>query len=99
MGGLSRNDFFRVVLPGGAVLFLIDVALRVLGSVKGIAVAPFVDTRKLIETPLHAATIAFGLGLLLYFVDPGYGAPQYYGNIPSTHLRRKLSERDIQADA
>jgi hypothetical protein len=35
---------------------------------------------------------------VLYFLDPGYGAPQYYRGIPSSHLAKSLKDRGIKAE-
>jgi hypothetical protein len=98
LSGLSRNDFFRVLLPGAALLFLIDVATRILASAQGIKPGTLEDLRNVLEDPFSAVAIAFGLGLLLYLVDPGYGAPQYYVNLPSNHLAEKMQERGMEVD-
>lgn len=96
MGSLTRHDFFRVLVPGAAALFFLDVALRIIGSAQGVPSAPFTAARVGIEQPFTAFTIAFALGLLLYFVDLGYGAPQYYASIPSTHLEKELRKRNCK---
>jgi hypothetical protein len=98
MSGLSRHDFFRVLLPGGALLFLIDLATRILASAQGIKPGTLEDLRKVLEDPFSAVAIAFGMGLLLYLVDPGYGAPQYYVNLPSTHLAETMRKRGMEVD-
>ncbi len=99
MSGLSRYDFFRMLLPGAAVVFLLDVAARIIALHPS---APFNVAQglpKFLEDPLRGLAAAFGIGLVLYFFDPGYGAPQFYKGIPSTHLKKLLQGRGMTADA
>jgi hypothetical protein len=99
VSGLSRNDFFRMLLPGAAVVFLLDLAARIVALHPA---APFNVAQalpKFLEGPLRGLAAAFGIGFVLYFLDPGYGAPQFYQGIPSTHLKGLLERRGIKADA
>ncbi len=91
MSGISRFDFFRMLLPGGLVLFLIDVSLRILGAnaIWGYEVA---DALTVIEDPFIGIVLSFAIGLLLYWIDIPYATAFYFQDIPSTHLAKRLTE-------
>jgi len=88
-----------MLLPGAAVVVLLDVVARIIALHP---VAPFIVAQSLpgfLENPLRGLAAAFGIGLVLYFLDPGYGAPQFYKDIPSTHLKKLLESRGVEAHA
>lgn len=92
MGGLSRYDFFRIVLPGALVLFLADIGIRIVSGGDRIGLDDADRWLRLLEEPATAIVLALGVGLFLYFVDPGYGAPQYYVSIPSVELEKLVKD-------
>lgn len=89
----------RVLLPGGALVFFVSIGLRIVsGSVANDIATDLIEASDFLEQPLHAVVAAFTLGLVLYMIEPGNGAPQYYQNIPSSHLRTLLANRGKSAD-
>lgn len=98
MGGLSRYDFFRMLLPGAIVVFLLDLGLRVLLVDGGTHARTLENALTVIERPLVAITVAFAVGLVLYFVDLAYTTPAFWKNIPSSHLSIRLAEADVATD-
>lgn len=89
MAGLTRFDFFRMFLPGAIGLFIFDIVLRVV-TPETDSVSTLAKVLRTMEDPLTGLALAFALGLCLYFIDFPYAAPQFFEDIPSTHLRSKL---------
>ncbi len=92
----SRFDFYRILLPGALFIGLIDIVIRVIAATPGphdwsdlTRVASFV------EDPLRGLVLAFGVGVILYFIEPGNSAPQYYQGIPSQHLWTRMRKEGV----
>lgn len=76
-----------------------DIAARLLGSMEPTnagtwdRIPAYADeVRQTVEDPFAALVIAFALGLLLYWLDPAYAAPEYQRYLPSEYLGRRLKE-------
>lgn len=102
MGGSSRFDTLRVLLPGAVLITLVDLGARLIASMTVVrpsasglvdAAQAFVD---LVEDPFRGIVVAFGLGLILYFVNPAYATPQYWKDIPSEHVKQKADKDGLQ---
>lgn len=94
----SRFTFYRIILPGGIVVVLLVLSVRILGATPGIEPPWSQALTGFLEDPFTGIASAFAIGLVLYWLDPGYGAPQYYAHIPSSHLRDLMLERGVQGD-
>ncbi len=75
MGGVSRYDFFRIVLPGGLVVFLLDLSARLILATPRVRPSILAAFPKFIEQPLIALAMTFGVGLILYSLDLAYYSP------------------------
>jgi hypothetical protein len=74
-------------VPGGIVVVLAEIAMRVYRD--SVSSAAFVNDVGL------AIFIAFGSGIVLYFVDIAYSTPQFWRGIPSQHLETRAVENGI----
>lgn len=98
MGNLSRFDLLRIVFPGAVATILATVALRLVALVPD--ATPIlarhrellVDGYTFLEDPFRGLAVAFALGYVLYFLDPGYQAGSYRRDLPSDHLSKVLEE-------
>jgi len=95
MGGVSRYDFFRIVLPGGLVVFLLDLSARLILATPRVRPSILAAFPKFIEQPLIALAMTFGVGLILYSLDLAYYSPQIWRGIPSTVLREKIPDTRV----
>lgn len=91
---LTRFDLYRIIIPGALSLGFAVIALRLLSIGEGVGQQGFPEFGEFLEDPLRAFVLAFGVGLLAYFVDPGYAMPEFWEGIPSAKLREVLVEQD-----
>lgn len=99
MGGASRYDFYRILIPGALAVVLADLVGRVLLLTPNPMIQDqTLDQMKgfvaLVEDPFRGAALAFTLGFLAYFLDPGYVTPEYRDRLPSARLGELLREWD-----
>jgi hypothetical protein len=97
VGSVSRYDFFRIVLPGGLVVFLLDLCARLILATPRVRPSVIGAFPKFIEQPLVALAATFGIGLVLYFLDLPYSSPQFWKGIPSKVLESRMGA-DTKAD-
>jgi hypothetical protein len=92
----SRFDFYRILLPGALLVGLFDIVIRVIGATPGSQDwSDLIGVAEFLEDPLRGLVAAFGAGIVLYFIEPGNSAPQYYQDIPSQHLWRRMHEEGV----
>lgn len=102
MGGSSRFDTLRILLPGAILITLVDFGARLTASATATRASSegFVRTAQsfvdFVEDPFRGIVLAFGMGLVLYFVNPAYATPQYWKGIPSEVVVEKVKEADFQ---
>ena len=89
MGGLTRFDIFRIVVPGSAAVVLLDIWAKIIAATPGLSTS-IARLPNFLERPIVGIAAGFALGILLYFVDLAYGAPQYYDGIPASKLKEML---------
>lgn len=99
MGGLSRYDFFRILVPGGTVLFLFDLVVRVVTATPSVHAASLTTALSTVERPAVGVVVAFGTGIILYYLDLAYSAPQFFEYIPSSYLSERLGKERYSTDA
>lgn len=83
----SSFDFLRLLIPGGIVVVLSELSLRVVGG--DITTSVFVDDVGI------AVFSAFGSGVVLYFIDVAYATPQFWRGIPSQYFEERAIENGI----
>lgn len=90
----TRFDLYRIIIPGALSLGFAVIAARVLSLGPEVPDQTLGEFVTFLEDPLRGFVLAFGVGLLAYFVDPGYATPEFLEGIPSAQLEDILKERD-----
>jgi hypothetical protein len=83
----SSFDILRFVVPGGIVVVLSELTLRVVSG--DISASVFVDDVGI------AIFLAFGSGVVLYFIDIAYATPQFWRGIPSQYFQEQAIKSGI----
>lgn len=91
---VTRFDLYRIIIPGALSLGFAVVALRILAMGAEAPQEGLSAFIAFLEDPLRAFVLAFAVGLLAYFIDPGYAMPEFWERMPSIEVRKILIEHD-----